>query len=420
MLANLAEAGLIVGAPMDEADVIVINTCGFLSAARDESLEVIAEALDHKREGRARRVVVAGCLVNRDTETLYEQAPGIDAIVGVNDCDEILSAVTGDGRFSKFSPYCGGLTVSDSGRFRLTPPHTAYLRISEGCSQRCTFCTIPDIRGPFRSKDFSAVLSEARELIDAGAVELNIIAQDTTAYGMDLGADSPDLARLLQELDGLDGLDGLQWLRLLYTYPRRFNDALIETIAASRRVVPYVDIPLQHISTDVLKRMGRGVNREGTEKLLDQLRNTVDSLVLRTTFIVGFPGESESEFRELLDFVKATRFDAMGVFAFSPEPGTPAATMPNQISDDVKADRVETLMLAQQEIAFEKNRSRVGSDIEILVDGVSSEGYCIGRYFGQAPDIDSVCILTEDRPAGAFVGGKVVNWSDYDLMVEPQ
>ena len=415
MLACLAEAGVVVGAPMDDADVIVINTCGFLSAARDESLEVIAEAVAQKASGRARRVVVAGCLVNRDEETLYELAPGVDAIVGVNNREEIVAAVTGDTRWTKFDPHVIGPAVSDAARFRLTPRHTAYLRISEGCSQRCTFCTIPDIRGPFRSKPFGGVLAEAAELIADGALELNIIGQDTTCYGSD-DAGGASLAALLA---ALDALDGATWIRLLYTYPRRFTDDLVEAIANCPHVLPYVDMPLQHMADGVLKRMGRGVTGDQQRNLLTHLRSRIPDLTLRTTFIVGFPGETDREFAELLDVVNELKFEAMGVFAFSPEDGTPAAGMDDQVPDEVKAARVEALMQAQQAIVFDANRRAVGNDLEVLVDGVDPEGYCIGRSRAQAPEIDGLCILTDPQPAGQLITARVADWQEYDLIVEP-
>ncbi len=411
--AHLAEGGCVVGAPMDEADVIIVNTCGFLSAARDESLEVIAEAVACKKTGRAKRVVVAGCLVNRDAEKLYEEAAGIDAVVGVNDRDEILSAITGTQRASLIS--LPGGPASDAGRFRLTPRHTAYLRIAEGCDQKCTFCTIPAIRGPFRSKAPADVLAEAAELAADGAVELNIIAQDTTSYGLDL-APPTDLASLLSQLDSQAGA---AWIRLMYAYPIRFTDKLIETVAAADRVLPYVDIPLQHIADGVLRRMGRNVGRAEVEGLLGKLRGAMPNVTIRTTFIVGFPGETDAEFAELLEFVEQFGFDAMGVFEFSSEEGTPAAKLPGAVADDVKAGRAEQLMLAQQAIAFEANEQAVGQTIDVLVDGADNDGQSVGRHAGQAPEVDSVCILTEPAEAGAMISAEVVGWSDYDLLVRP-
>ncbi|MGC9455591.1 MAG: 30S ribosomal protein S12 methylthiotransferase RimO [Phycisphaerae bacterium] len=414
MLARLAEAGCIVGAPMDDADVILINTCAFLEAARAESLEVIAEALEHKRAGRAGRVVVAGCFPSRDGENLFSLAEGVDAIVGVNDRERIVAAVTGRGRYSAVAsaPQRG---ATDSGRFRLTPRHTAWLRIAEGCSQHCTFCTIPAIRGPFRSKPPDVVLHEARELVSDGAVELNVIAQETTGYGRDLD-ESTDLARLLRRLDEESGAS---WIRLLYTYPRRFTDELIDAMADCPHVVKYVDIPLQHVSDSVLKRMGRRVGKRDIETLLGKLRRRVDGIAIRTTFIVGFPGETEADFRELLDFVREQRFEAMGVFEFSPEPGTPAADMPDTPPAEVAGERSGELMLAQQEIAFDANRGRVGQTLEVLVDGMDESGCCVGRHAQQAPEIDSRCILTKPQPAGAFVRCVVEDFDGYDIICRP-
>jgi len=415
MLALLAEAGCIVAAPMDQADVILINTCGFLAAARDESLEVIAEALEQKRRGRARRVVVAGCLVNRDAERLYELLPDVDAIVGVDDRQRVVEAVMGLERFTSIS-HPTGRAASDGGRFRLTPRHTGYLRISEGCDRKCTFCTIPAIRGPFRSKPPDMVLDEARELIADGAVELNVIGQDTTAYGRDLRPRT-SLASLLRKLDRLDGL---RWLRLLYAYPRPFDRRLIETIGSCEHVVPYVDLPLQHICDPILRKMGRSVSRRTIEKLLENLRRSVPGIAIRTTFIVGFPGETDEHFEQLLAFVRDFRFDALGVFEFSPEPGTPAAHLPGQVPPHVKARRAEQLMLAQQRIIFAANSDMVGRRLEVLVDGTDERGRCVARHAGQAPDIDAVCYLTEPRPAGRFARVRVVGWQDYDLLVAPQ
>jgi ribosomal protein S12 methylthiotransferase len=414
MLADLAESGCVVGATMDEADVIVVNTCGFISSARQESLAAIAEAVEQKRRGPARRVVVAGCLVQCEARRLYKLAPGIDAIVGVNSRQAVLAAVRGRAHVTKVAPYAAGI-YSDAGRFRLTPRHTAYLRISEGCSQKCSFCTIPAIRGPFRSKQPEDVLSEARELVADGAVELNVIGQDTTAYGTDFPRGA-DLASLLRKLDRLDGLE---WIRLMYTYPKRFTGALIDALGDCGHVVPYVDLPLQHVSDRILRRMGRGMSRRSVEKLLARLRRRIKGLVLRTTFIVGFPGETDAEFEELLTFVREFRFEAMGVFEFSAEAGTRAAAMTGQVPDDVKAERAKALMLAQRELAWAANRQMVGRQVTVLVDRTDAKGRCVGRYYGQAPDVDSVCFLTRACEIGKFVPVEVSGWDGYDLVVRP-
>ncbi len=414
LLAHLAEGGCIVGAPMDDADVVIINTCGFIAPAVAESREVIDEARRLKDAGKVRRIVVAGCLVNREGEGLLARTDGIDAIVGVNDRDSVLSAVLAGESFSRISKSPAGC-LSDAGRFRLTPAHTAYLRIAEGCSRRCTFCTIPSIRGPFRSKRPAKVLAEARELLADGAVELNVIAQDTTNYGRDLGGKA-SLAGLLRKLDKLDGVE---WIRLLYAYPRGFDDELIDAIASCEHVVPYVDMPLQHISDGVLKSMGRQVTRKQIERLLIKLRQKIEGLVLRTTFIAGFPGETRKQFEELHSFVRDFDFDAVGVFPYYPERGTPAAKLPHRPAKATAQRRLEKLMLTQQDIVFCANESSIGRRLSVLVDGQEAGGATIGRHYGQAPDIDSLCILTEPAEPGQFVGATIVEADGYDLVVAP-
>lgn len=411
MLARLAEGRCVVGAPMDDADVIVINTCGFLADARDEAMGVIREALEYKASGRASRVVVAGCMAQRNGDELFEQAPGIDAIVGVNDRDSILAAVLGESKSQVSSP--SGSIGSDAGRFRLTPRHVAYLRIAEGCSHNCRFCTIPAIRGPFRSKAADAVLAEAGELIADGAVELNVIAQDTTSYGTDHG--DVDLAGLLRRLDAMEGAT---WIRLMYTYPRRFTDDLVAAIRDCENVVPYVDIPLQHISESVLGRMGRKVSRRRVEELLDSLRDA--GVAIRTTFIVGFPGETEAEFAELLDFACDFGFDAVGAFQYSHEPDTPAARLKGRVDDALIQERHERLMLAQQEIAFAAAREKIGTEFEIVIDESNAETPPLARHAGQAPDVDSVCVLESGSASpGEFMRVRCVGADDYDLIVRP-
>ncbi|MBT7170833.1 MAG: MiaB/RimO family radical SAM methylthiotransferase, partial [Phycisphaerales bacterium] len=313
MLADLAEAGCIVGAPADDADVIVINSCGFLAASRAETLEVIEEANAMRDHGKCRHIVVAGCLPNRDGEELLK-LDGVDIIVGASDRTNIVEAVLGSvGRKSYLtaSPqtFLDG-APGDAGRFRLTLPHTAYLRIAEGCSRTCAFCTIPQIRGPFRSKPMEMILDEARELIESGAKELSIIAQDTACWGRELPEPS-NLATLLRELNALDGA---VWIRVLYAYPNLFDRELREVFNECSKVVPYVDMPLQHISTSVLSRMRRNITRDEIVDTLNDLREHVNTMVIRTTFITGFPGETQAEFDELHQFIQEFPFDALGVF----------------------------------------------------------------------------------------------------------
>ncbi len=414
LLARLGSAGFVVGAPMAEADIIVINTCAFLAAAREESLSVIEEAVDCKRSGSARKVIVAGCLPNRDREELLDATGDIDAIVGTTERERIVDAATSTGTEAFLPGPCSFDTPgSDGGRLRLTPRHTAYLRIAEGCSRRCTFCAIPAIRGPFRSKSSADVLAEARELVDDGAIELNIIAQETTAYGEDTGDDLPALLRRLDSC-------GAAWLRLMYTHPRRFSNELIETMADCTHVLPYVDIPLQHCAAPVLRRMGRGHGREHIEDILGELRRRIPAISIRTSFITGFPGETDKDFAELLAFVERWRFEAVGVFEFSPEEGTPAARLPGQLSRDIAAERARAIMATQQTIAFDTAAAMAGKELAVLVDGIDGDGRCIGRWAGQAPDIDGVCILSRKTPPGTLAGGTVRGRDGYDLLVDLQ
>jgi len=414
MLAELAEAGCVVGAPPEEADVILINTCSFVAPAVEESMEAIRAAAEARRAGDVRRLVVAGCLPQRQGGALLEAVPEIDAMVGVHNRDDIVRAVTGDGRMVRVDRAPGGC-LDDRGRFRLTPRHTAYLRLAEGCSSGCSYCTIPAIRGPLRSKPTAALLDEAAELAADGAVELNLIAQDTTAYGADRtdGANLPDL------LCGLDAVEGLRWIRLMYAHPRTLTDAVIDALAECTRAVPYLDMPIQHISDKVLAGMGRGYDRRRVEAVLAALRERVSGIALRTTFIVGFPGEGREEFGELCAFVERERFDAVGVFPYWPEEGTRAARLGGQIADRTRHRRRDRLMRLQQEIAFAANSARVGTALDVLIDGLDPQGRTVGRHPGQAPDVDGLCLLTDSAEPGGIVSCEVVDSVDYDLVVQP-
>ncbi len=433
MLGSLAAEGCAIIADVAAADVIIINTCGFLAAAREESLGAMREAVALKRKGRARRVIVAGCLAQRDGRKLMRQVKGIDAVIGINNRDDLAAAVfqRNDSRGRTASRHdrpiisvrsfadrrrLGDATVGDdTGRLRLTPRHTAYLRIGEGCSQGCTFCTIPAITGPFRSKPPQQILDEAAELIADGAIELNIIGQDTTSYGRDIGFRG-GLGALLRRLDKLPGV---RWIRLMYAYPTGVDDSLIDALAECPRVVKYLDIPLQHIADPILKSMRRRITRAATEQLLQKLRRHVKNIAIRTTCIVGFPGETEKQFQELLAFAKDFRFDALGVFEYSREAGTSAARLRPAVKKAVAARRRDELMLAQQQIAFAANKAAVGRRLFVLVDGTDGNGRCIGRHAGQAPEVDSVCYLTARRRPGSIIKCQVVDWQDYDLIVQP-
>jgi len=418
MLAEIAQAGFIITADAENADVVVINTCGFIAPARDEAIEAIKQAVDCKRNGTVKKVVAAGCLVQRAGEQLFRQVRGIDAIVGLGQRDNIAEIIDRTLRCKGPASYLEHAyqTISDDRvRFSITPQHFSYLRISEGCDHKCSFCTIPSIRGRFRSKPAELILAEAAELTAAGVVELNIIGQDTTDYGRDLKI-KDGLAGLCKELEKISGG---KWIRLMYLYPAGITDRLIEAIAESERIVHYLDIPIQHINQQILKAMRRGGDKEGIRRLIEKLRAAIPDIVLRTTLIVGFPGETDEQFTELLEFVRWARFDALGSFAYYAEEGTPAADMDGQVANDVKQRRLEELMLTQQQIAFAKNKDLIGSELSCLIDSVDKTGLGQGRYYGQAGDIDSVCII-ESCPArpGEFIQTRVVGTRDYDLVVE--
>ncbi len=429
MLGKLAQDGYALTPDADGADVVVVNTCGFIEPARQESLSVIREMLDLKRRGRVGAVVVAGCLAERKKEDLLAEVPEVDHVVGVFGREEIGEVV---GRVTNRSPVSLRNRVSetaeqrslfrpapvhaleDTARLRLTPRHYAYLKISEGCDRTCTFCAIPGMRGKHVTKPIEEVLREARELIDDGVRELILVAQDTTYYGLDLYG-RVRLAELLRELDRVDGLD---WVRVLYAYPIHFDAELIETLATAKKVLPYLDMPLQHINDRVLKRMQRRVNRAATEELLAKLRAAIPGLALRTTLIVGFPGETDAEFEELLAFVERAKFERLGVFPYSFEPGTPATRLDGHLPEEVKSERRDRLMAAQQEIAFAWAREQVGKELEVIVDAPDPEvpNHAVARGYADAPDIDCVVRVKGKRMRpGDLVRAKVTAADGYDL-----
>ncbi len=418
MLGKLAQDGYALTADPDGADVVVVNTCGFIEPARQESLAVIREMLRLKDKGRVGAVVVAGCLAERKKEALLDEVPGVDHIVGVFGREEITQVVDravahrGEQR-SLFRP-APVRAQEDTARLRVTPRHYAYLKISEGCDRLCTFCAIPGMRGKHVTKPIEEVVREAKELVADGVRELIIVAQDTTYYGLDLYGRT----RLVELLRELDDLDGLEWIRVLYAYPMYFTDELIETFAAAKKILPYLDMPLQHVNDRMLKRMQRRVNRAGTEELLGKLRAGIPNLALRTTFIVGFPGETEAEVEELVEFVKAQRFERAGVFPYSLEPGTPAARLEEHLPEEVKLARRDRVMEVQQGVAFRWSREQVGRELDVLIDGADPEvpNHFLGRSYADAPDIDGLVRVKGKRlRAGDFVRAKVTGADGYDL-----
>jgi ribosomal protein S12 methylthiotransferase len=404
ILGRLAAAGAVVNAPPEEADVILVNTCGFIQPAKEESVETILRLARFKRTGRCRALLVMGCLAQRYAAALRKEIPEADGVFGLAEQDAILAA-------------CGlrAHAGAHAGRFLLTPKHTAYLRIADGCDNRCAYCAIPQIRGPFRSRPASELLAEARGLVARGARELNLIGQDTTLYGKDL----PGAPRIHELLERLSRIPKLRWLRLLYTHPAHFSDALIEAYARTQRLVPYVDLPLQHLNDAILQRMGRSVTQAEALRLIERLRERVPGVAIRTSLITGFPGETRAQFKEMLGLARRLRFEYLGVFAYSREEGTRAARMRAQVSRRTAEGRRREIMAAQQEIAFARNRTLVGSAALALIDAPRPDGSWIARTAVQAPDVDSVTIVTgAGLRAGRFVKVRISGWKEYDLLAE--
>ncbi|MEM7231031.1 MAG: 30S ribosomal protein S12 methylthiotransferase RimO [Planctomycetota bacterium] len=406
ILGGLGDHGLVVTPDADDADIIVVNTCSFVDSAKEESIDTILEACELKKtSGKSKKVVVTGCLSQRYGPELRKEIPELDAIVGLGEYGDLgstLLSLTDRDRpvhyqVSDPTKAC----FAEVGRFRLTPQHYAYIRISEGCDNPCTFCAIPAIRGRFRSKPIPMILDEAREMVASGAKEIVLISQDTTSYGVDLDG----AFQLPALLEALNDVDGVEWIRLLYAYPAYTTPEMIAAIADLPKVIPYVDIPLQHISDTMLRRMGRRMNGTSTRALLDSMRERIPGLYLRTTFIVGFPGESDEDFQTLESFVRDFRFERLGVFKYSTEDGTPSENFAGQIDEEVAEERLDRIMLAQQEIAFDLNQKRVGERCQMICDQLDQDEdgkpILIGRTHGEAPEIDSVVVvpLEADPPA---------------------
>ena len=410
----------LVGEP-DGADFVVVNTCGFIERARAESFSAIDEMLALKEQGRTRGVIVSGCLAERQKEQLLEDRPGIDHLVGVFGREEITRVADRlvghlDEQRTVFRP-APIRALPDRDRLRITPRHFAYLKISEGCDRLCTFCAIPKMRGKHASKPIEEIIAEAEQLAADGVRELIVVAQDTTYYGMDIYG-QPRLAELLRRLDDVVGID---WIRLMYFYPMYIDDELIDTIAESRKIVPYIDIPLQHASDRMLRRMARRVTRPETEELLGRLRSRIKGLSLRTTFITGFPGETDEDFAELVDFVQRQKFERMGVFTYSLEPDTPAASLPDHVPAELMEARRERLMQVQQEITFAALEEQVGRTLDVILDQPvpGERNVWIGRSPADAPDVDGLVFVTGDRHklrAGDIVPCEVVATQEYDLV----
>ncbi len=409
----LAEQGFVLDGLAERSDVTVINTCGFLEASKRESLEAVRAALKDRAEGRTGKVVVAGCLVQRLGEEIRKLAPGADAYVGVGQMarfGEIVSQARGGAGVALDRPH--HLWADVRSRARSGPAWTAYLKLSEGCDHECAFCTIPSFRGKHASKPMERIQAEARRLAETGAREICLIAQDTTQYGHDLYG----RFRLPDVIREVASVEAVRWVRVLYLYPTRVDDRLIETLAAVPQALPYIDMPLQHSHPDALRRMRRPWDGERYLRLFEKIRKAMPDVAIRTTFIVGYPGETEEEFRHLLDFLREARLDRVGCFLYSRESGTPAAELPGQVSFREKQRRHNELMALQQVISIEKNRSWVGRELEVLVEGRTDSGWSFGRSFRDAPEIDGLVYTDRSCQPGEFVSLAITGAEPYDLV----
>jgi ribosomal protein S12 methylthiotransferase len=429
MLGIARDTGHEITSDASNADVIVVNTCAFIDSAKQESVDAILEMAAKKRDGSCSRLVVTGCLAERYREELKKEIPEIDAVLGTGEVPRILDAIgsapVSPLRFFAKAPRVDALPNylydADTPRLLTTPSHFAYVKIAEGCDYTCAFCIIPTLRGSYRSRTEASIVREARALADRGVRELLLISQDTTFFGIDRG-ERGALGRLLRELNRIEGLT---WIRLLYLYPTTITDDVLDAMAECEKVCRYIDLPLQHASAGVLKRMRRPGNRQTYERLLNKIRNRVPGVTLRTTVIVGFPGETDADFAELESFVADTRFDHLGVFTYSHEEGTRAYQFEDDVPAALKKRRRNTLMSRQKRIVAQAQKARIGSEVDVMVDGPSPEHGLVlqGRLEGQAPDIDALVYLTDFdldhiRP-GQLVRGQIVGARDYDVVVSP-
>lgn len=409
-----------------EAEIIIVNTCGFIESAKEESINTILQMAEYKKSGSCKYIIVTGCLSQRYAEELFNELPEADAIAGVEVYDEIgsiIKRVMNGERFIMLERSKPDVIYTSKETFLprilTTPSYTAYLKIAEGCDNCCSYCAIPKIRGPYRSKPMEQVLKEAKALADNGVKELIVVAQDTTRYGEDLPGGKLLLSDLLKELNKIESL---KWIRVMYCYPNNFTDELIETFASLDKVCKYVDLPLQHASNRLLASMNRYDTKEEVETLLAKLRKRIPGIVIRTTFIVGFPGETDADFEELKEFVEQQRFENAGVFAYSQEEGTVAGAMPNQIPDEIKQERYHELMALQAQISEEIHKDTEGQTLEVLVEGIEEDGSGLhyGRSYREAPDIDGLVFIENpgDIEPGCFVKVNILQGFTYESVGE--
>lgn len=425
MMGQLKANGFELTSDASEADTIVVNTCGFIDSAKQESIETILEAAKLKSGGKASRLVVAGCLVERYRDELKAEIPEVDAFIGTSQISEILRVCDPHTNTRTLPVVPLGnqsatyLYDESTPRVLATPSHYAFIKIAEGCDRPCAFCFIPQMRGHFRSRRFGSIVAEAHQLAEEGVKELILVAQDSSRYGEDLGKQDA-LAHLLRELARTDGIE---WVRVMYTYPTHISDEFLDVLATEPKAVKYLDMPLQHASQNVLKLMKRGGNRDSLERLIERVRTRVPEIAIRTTFITGFPGETDEDFAELLKFIKNIEFDRVGVFTYSDEEGTPAYDLAAKVPEKIASKRRSILMKEQSRISLKRNRARVGETLRVMFEGESIESDLLwqGRIEGQAPDIDG-CVLINDAPEdfepvnGQMVDVLITEAQEYDLV----
>ena len=414
ILGTLKEAGYEIVSDPAEAEIIFVNTCGFIEPAKEESIEAIFEMAKYKETGRLKKLFVTGCLAQRYIDDLYREMPEVDGFMGVADYTRLLEMMQEAEAGGRPRYVCDGERFFRSERVLTTPSYSAYVKISDGCDNRCSYCAIPLIRGPYHSRPFDSIVEECRELAARGVTEITLIAQDTSRYGNDF----PEGKLLLPELlEAVSAIEGVHWVRVLYCYPDTTDDRLLDAIAALPKVAPYVDLPLQHIDGPLLKRMNRRGSPEWIKSRIAACKER--GLTTRTTMIVGFPGETEEAFHELLQFVKEARFDRLGAFTYSPEEGTPGAEMPDQVDEQIKQRRLDELMTLQQGISLEENTARVGEICEVLCEG-EEDGAFVGRSIREAPESDGVIRFTAARNVapGEYLQVKITGADAYDLFGE--
>lgn len=416
LLSKLSDAGFEIVNTIEQSDLMIVNTCGFIDDAKKEAIETILEVAQYKEAGIISAIVVTGCLAERYQDEILREMPEVDAVVGIGANENIVKicqkALCGIST-SIFPDKC--YLPLDDDRMLSTPSHWAYLKIAEGCDNKCAYCAIPAIRGPFRSRTIESIVAEGEKLAQKGVKEIILVAQDTTKYGYDLYGEY----RLDDLLMELVKIDGIEWIRLFYCYPQRITDSLIEVIKTQDKICNYIDIPFQHANHDVLKNMNRTGDAQSYIELLSKMRREIPDISFRTTFMVGFPGETEEQFEDLCNFVSEVKFDKMGCFTFSPEEDTPAYDMDCQIDEDVKQRRQEVLMNLQYSVTQQCNQNKIGKIYKVIVDE-ANDGTYIGRSYLDSPEIDSGIIFTskEQIPIGSFVNVKIISFDGYDLIGE--